>query len=437
MTVRVRFAPSPTGYLHIGGARTALFNFLFARHEGGVFVLRVDDTDQTRNSEESLRTILDGLRWLGMTWDEGPYHQADRKERYLEVARELEARGRAYWREDEGKGRALVHAIERGRVEWQDAIHGPSGMDTTNDNDLVILKSDGYPTYNFASVVDEHDFAITHVIRGDEHYSNTPKQISLFRALGWPLPTFAHVPLIYDPQGRKISKREKYDFPVTIQEAEEMGYLPDALRNFVALLGWSPGHDLELMTLEQMIELFTLERVGKTPARFLLDKLRWMNGTYLRAKPHADRVAAARPYLERAGYPLASRSEAWLEALIDLYAERMETLTQFAQAARFFFVDAVAFDEKAVADVLRKEGAAARLARSREALAALPAFEAPAIHEALQALAAASGCKLGEVAQPIRVAITGTKVSPPIDKTLALLGRETTLERIEAGLARI
>jgi glutamyl-tRNA synthetase len=203
MTVRVRFAPSPTGYLHIGGARTALFNFLFARHEGGVFVLRVDDTDQTRNSDESLRTILDGMQWLGLAWDEGPHHQADRKERYLEAARELEAGGRAYWREDEGKGRALVHAIERGRIEWNDAIHGPSGMDTTNDNDLVILKSDGYPTYNFATVVDEHDFAITHVIRGDEHFSNTPKQISLFRALGWEQPVFAHVPLIYDPQGHR------------------------------------------------------------------------------------------------------------------------------------------------------------------------------------------------------------------------------------------
>ncbi|MHB8079566.1 MAG: glutamate--tRNA ligase [Candidatus Krumholzibacteriia bacterium] len=437
MTVRVRFAPSPTGYLHIGGARTALFNFLFARHEGGVFVLRVDDTDQTRNSDESLRTILEGLQWLGLEWDEGPHHQADRRERYLETARELEARGRAYWREDEGKGRALVHAIERGRIAWDDAIHGPSGMDTTNDNDLVILKSDGYPTYNFATVVDEHDFAITHVIRGDEHFSNTPKQISLLRALDWELPTFAHVPLIYDPQGRKISKREKYDFPVTIQEAQEMGYLPDALRNFISLLGWSPGGDRELMTLEEMVGLFTLDRVGSTPARFLLDKLRWFNGTWLRRMPPPERLAAARPYLARAGYDLSGLSEAWLEGLMSLYLERMEMLPQFARDARFFFVDTLEFDEKAVDGILRKEGAAARLARARDALAALPAFAAPAIHELLQTLSAELGCKLGDLAQPIRVAITGTKVSPPIDTTLALLGREKTLARIEAALQRI
>jgi len=438
MTVRVRFAPSPTGYLHIGGARTALFNFLFARHEGGAFVLRVDDTDQTRNEQAYLQTILDGLRWLGLVWDEGPHHQADRKERYRDAARELEKAGRAYWREDEGKGRALVHAIERGRIAWDDAIHGPSGLDTSNDPDLVILKSDGYPTYNFASAVDEHDLAITHVIRGDEHYANTPKQLSLFHAFGWEPPVYGHVPLIYDPQGRKISKRERYDFPVTIQEAQEMGYLPDALRNFVALLGWSPGGDRELMTLEEMVSLFTLDRVGKTPARFLLDKLNWMNGTYLRARTPAERVAAARPYLERAGCPPDRLAEpAWLAELVDLYAPRMETLTQFARAARFFFVDEIVYDPQAVAEVLGRPGAAARLARAREGLAALPALGAPAVHELLQKLAAELGCKLGDVAQPIRVAVSGGKVSPPIDRTLALLGRDTTLRRIDAALKPI
>jgi glutamyl-tRNA synthetase len=308
-------------------------------------------------------------------------------------------------------------------------------MDTTNDPDLVILKSDGYPTYNFASAVDEHDFAITHVIRGDEHYSNTPKQLSIFRAFGWQPPIYAHVPLIYDPQGRKISKREKYDFPVTVQEAQEMGYLADAVRNFIALLGWSPGGDLEMMSLDDMIHLFTLDRVGKTPARFLLDKLRWMNGQYLRARPQAERIAAARPYLERAGYPLGRFSEAWLGSLFDLYAERMETLAKFATDVRFFFVDAVEFDAKAVDEVLRREGAKARLERVRAALAALPAFEAAAIHDMMQQMLAEFGCKMADVAQPIRVAVSGTKVSPPIDKTLALLGREATLQRLDAALA--
>jgi glutamyl-tRNA synthetase len=434
MPVRVRFAPSPTGYLHIGGARTALFNFLFARHEGGVFVLRVDDTDQTRNTEESLRTILDGMQWLGLSWDEGPYHQADRKARYAEAARELEAKGRAYWREDPGKGKALVFQIDRGRIAWDDLIHGPSGMDTTNDPDLVILKSDGYPTYNFATVVDERDFKITHVIRGDEHFSNTPKQLSLFKAFGWTPPAYGHVPLIYDPQGRKISKREKYDFPVTIGEAQAMGYLPEAIRNFIALLGWSPGGDRELMALDEMISLFTLRRVGNTPSRFLLDKLKWMNAQYLKRKTPAELARAARPYLAASGYDLAGATDAWLESLVKPYTERMETLAKFAQDARFFFAETVAYDPKAVAEVLKKDGAKARLERARAALAALPTFDATALHDALQTLAADLGCKMQEIAQPLRVAVTGTKVSPPINDTLAVLGREKTLKRIEEAI---
>jgi len=434
MTVRVRFAPSPTGYLHIGGARTALFNYLFARHEKGVFVLRVDDTDQTRNTEASLQTILDGMKWLGLSWDEGPYHQADRKARYVEAAQELVARGRAYWREDPGKGKALVFRIDRGRIEWNDAIHGPSGMDTTNDPDLVLLKSDGYPTYNYATVVDEHDHRITHVIRGDEHFSNTPKQLMLYRAFGWEAPTFGHVPLIYDPQGRKISKREKYDFPVTIEEAQKMGYLPEAFRNFIVLLGWSPGKNRELLTLDEMIHLFTLDRVGNTPARFLLDKLKWMNGQYLRRKSPAELAALVRPFLASAGIPLEGVSDARLESMVKPYAERLETPAQFAQDARFFFVDAVTYDPQAVAEVLKSEGAKERLERARAALAALTAFEALAINDALKALATELGCKMQAVAQPLRVAVSGAKVSPPIHDTLAVLGREKTLKRIDEAL---
>jgi glutamyl-tRNA synthetase len=433
----VRFAPSPTGYLHIGGARTALFNYLLARHEKGVFVLRVDDTDMTRNTEESLHTIIDGMKWLGLDYDEGPHHQAERKARYVEAALELEKAGHAYWREDPEKGKALYFRIDRGRVEWDDAVHGPSGMDTTNDPDLVILKSDGYPTYNFATVVDDHDFAITHVIRGDEHYSNTPKQVSLFRAFGWTPPVFAHVPLIYDPQGHKISKRKQYDFPVTIEEARQMGYLPETFRNFIVLLGWSPGGDRELMTLDEMIGFFTLDRVGNTPARFLLDKLRWMNGQYLRRKTMAELVAAARPFLEQAGYSLAGIAEDWMEALVGLYFERMETLAKFAQDVSFFFAEAVTLDPKAADEILRREGAKARLEQMRVVLAALPTFDAAALHDAIHGVTIHLGCKMQDVAQPLRVAVTGTKVSPPIDKTLALLGREKTLARIDAALNQL
>jgi glutamyl-tRNA synthetase len=431
MPVRVRFAPSPTGYLHIGGARTALFNWLLARREKGVFVLRIDDTDQTRNSEASLRTILDGMRWLGLSWDEGPIHQADRKGRHLEAAKELEAKGRAYWREDPGKGRALVFRIDREKIAWHDAIHRASAMDTSKDPDLVILKSDGYPTYNFATVVDDHDLGITHVIRGDEHYSNTPKQLSLFRAFGWTPPVFAHVPLIFDPQGRKISKREKYDFPVTIEEAQNMGYLPEAIVNFIVLLGWSPGGDRELMTLEEMAGLFSLDRVGDTPARFLLDKLKWMNMQYLKRKPPAELARAARPYLAAAGRRLEGVSDAWLESLVRPYAERMETLSKFAKDVTPFFADTVEYDPKAVETVLKAAGAKERLEKARTALAALPAFDAPAIHDAVQKLTAELGVKMQDIAQPLRVAVMGTKVSPPIHDTLALLGRERVLRRID------
>ncbi|HEY3226041.1 MAG TPA: glutamate--tRNA ligase family protein, partial [Planctomycetota bacterium] len=258
MTVRVRFAPSPTGDLHIGGVRTALYNFLFARHEKGTFVLRVEDTDQKRNREESLATIKEGLSWCGLAWDEGPHYQSLRLDRYRECAKQLEAAGRAYWQEDPDKGKALRFRIDRGPCRWPDVIHGESVMDTSADPDLVIIKSDGFPTYNFAVVVDDHDMKITHVLRADEHYPNTPKQISLYRALGWEPPLFGHMPLIFAPDGSKLSKREteKYramGLPVSVGECRKLGYLPEAVVNFLALLGWSPGNNVELMTLEEMI----------------------------------------------------------------------------------------------------------------------------------------------------------------------------------------
>ena len=294
MAVKVRFAPSPTGDLHVGGVRSALYNFLFARANKGIFVLRIEDTDQKRNREESFASIKDGLEWCGLRWDEGPFYQSLRLDRYRECAKQLEEAGRAYWQEDPEKGKALYFRIDRGVCAWDDLIHGESRMDTTADPDLVIIKSDGFPTYNFAVVVDDHDMAITHVLRGDEHYSNTPKQIALYKALGWEPPRFGHLPLILAPDGSKFSKRDidKYHaigLPATVGECRSLGYLPEAIVNFLALLGWSPGKDVELMTLADMIGKFTLERVGNTPARFLVDKLQWMNGHYIKQAP-VDRL---------------------------------------------------------------------------------------------------------------------------------------------------
>lgn len=486
MAVRVRFAPSPTGYLHIGGARTALFNFLFARHYQGKLLLRIEDTDQKRNDELSTRTILEGLRWLGIVHDEGPYFSSQRLDLYRACARRLEESGRAYWREDPGKGRALVFRIERTRVEWDDLVHGPSVRDLTVEPDLVILKSDGFPTYNFAVVVDDHDMGITHVLRADEHYPNTPKQIQLYRALGWEPPRFGHVPLIFDPQGRKISKREKYDFPVTVEEARLAGYLPEAVVNFLALLGWSPGENRELLTLEEMIRLFDERRIENHPARFLTAKLKSFNKHYLKLKSPEEIVALCRPYLsgevarsiqkemadlklwlehppqdaserqaearrERLallarclpgieGYDLSGVPEAKVRRAVLQQQERLERLPDIVPLTRFVFAPRkeLGFSEKD--DAVRKHlvqnvRAEAALAAAERTLSDLrrrwgddpPEGE---IESALKASAAEGGFKPGEMFQPLRVALTGSDRSPPIHQTVGILGMDESLRRV-------
>jgi glutamyl-tRNA synthetase len=436
MTVRVRFAPSPTGDLHIGGVRTALYNFLFARHEKGTFVLRVEDTDQKRNREESLATIKEGLSWCGLAWDEGPQYQSLRLDRYRECAKQLEAAGRAYWQEDPDKGKALRFRIDRGPCRWPDVIHGESVMDTSADPDLVIIKSDGFPTYNFAVVVDDHDMKITHVLRADEHYPNTPKQISLYRALGWEPPLFGHMPLIFAPDGSKLSKREteKYramGLPVSVGECRKLGYLPEAVVNFLALLGWSPGNNVELMTLEEMIAAFTLDRVGKTPARFLVDKLVWMNGQYIRKTPIDRLVELCRPYLAEA-YDLSRVPPEKLRKAVAQQQERLKRLDEIVPLTRFFF-SPVTYDPAAVEKWL-KTGGFDVVRELRNELAAAPDFGKERIETLLKSFAERRGLKLGGVAQPLRVAVTGTPVSPPIHDVLELLGREAVLERIDRAL---
>ncbi len=432
MGIRVRFAPSPTGDLHIGGVRTALYNFLFARHEKGTFVLRIEDTDQKRNRDESLASIKDGLAWCGLTWDEGPHYQSLRLDRYRECAAKLEQADRAYGQTDPEKGKALYFRIDRAKIAWDDLIHGPSAMDTTADPDLVIIKSDGFPTYNFAVVVDDHDMEITHVLRGDEHYPNTPKQISLYRAFGWEPPRFGHMPLIFAPDGSKLSKRdtEKYralGLPVTVGECRALGYLPEAIVNFLALLGWSPGGDLEIMSLDEMVGKFTIDRVGNTPARFLVDKLLWMNGQYIRKCSDERLAELARPYIEQAYGPQPREK---IRAAVQALHVRLDRLDKVVPGVKFAFAPKVEYDAKAVEKWLNKPV----LADWRAGLSAMDGFGQKPVETLLNQLCEKHKTKIANIAQPLRVAVTGGTVSPPIHDTLAILGRDTVLARIDEAL---
>jgi glutamyl-tRNA synthetase len=441
MTVRVRFAPSPTGDLHIGGVRTALYNYLHARHEGGVLILRIEDTDQARNSEESLKTIKEGLAWCGLSFDEGPFYQSRRLDRYRELAKELETKGRAYWKEDPEKGKALYFSIDRGRQVFNDLIHGEVAFDTTADPDLVLLRSSGFPTFMFANAVDDHDMNVTRVLRGDDHLSNTPKQLMLFRAFGWRPPEYGHMPLIFDPNGEKLSKREieKYrqiGLPVTVSECQRLGYLPEAILNFLALLGWSPGNNVELMTLEEMVKLFTVDRIGSTPARFLVDKLQWMNGQYIRKVPIDRLVDLCRPYLA-AKYDMSGVPAETLKEAVRQQQERLKRLDEIVPLTSWIFLADVEYDDKKVSEYLRVEGGKSILEELRAGLAPMPAFEKEPVEKLLKSVAEKRGLKLGKVAQPLRVAVTGGDKSPPMNETLSILGKDRVMARVDAMLKRL
>jgi glutamyl-tRNA synthetase len=442
MTVRVRFAPSPTGDLHIGGVRTALYNYLHARHEGGVFVLRIEDTDQQRNSEESLKTIKEGLAWCGLAWDDGPYYQSKRLDRYKELAKELEDKGRAYWKTDPEKGTALHFKLEHGQQKFTDLVHGTvSFMYTAAEPDFVLLRSSGFPTFMFANAVDDHDMGITRVLRGDDHLPNTPKQLQIFTAFGWTPPEYGHMPLIFDPNGAKLSKREiemyrSIGLPVTVSECQRLGYLPEAIVNFLALLGWSPGNDLEIMTLDEMVKLFTVERIGSTPARFLVDKLQWLNGQYIRKCPLDRLVGLCTPYLA-AKYDLSKIPAATLAEAVRQQQERLKRLDEIVPLTKFVFADSVEVDEKAVTKWLKADGGKAVLEELRAGLAGMERFEKEPVENLLKSVAEKRGLKLGKVAQPLRVAVTGTDQSPPMHETLSILGKERVMARVDAMLKKL
>jgi len=462
MNVRTRFAPSPTGMLHIGGVRTALFCWLYARRHGGQFILRIEDTDRERSTPEALRAILEGMQWLGLDHDEGPFYQTQRMDRYQEVIDQFLREGKAYHcycsKEEldelragqmarkekpryDGRCRHRASPVpgvnpvvrfknpEEGQVVVNDVVHGPITFDSAELDDLIIARSDGTPTYNFCVVVDDYDMRITHVIRGDDHINNTPRQIQMLRALGVEPPLYAHVPMILGPDGAKLSKRHG---AVSVLQYRDDGFLPEGLLNYLGRLGWSYG-DQEIFSLEEMTQLFDIHDVNKSASALNVDKMLWTNQQHMLRSTPGHLAEYLKPQLEALG--LVADDMAKVAAVAKAQQERAKTLKEMAANSVFFFREVEGYDEKAAAKNLNAETAPI-LEAVRDALAALPEWRAPDIHTAVMAVAAEKGVGLGKVAQPIRVAVSGGTVSPPIDVTLGILGRETTIARLARALAR-
>jgi len=424
MTIRVRFAPSPTGYLHVGGARTALFNWLFARKEGAKFLLRIEDTDKARSTDEHMQVILDGLTWLGLDWDEAPIFQGARVVRHQQVADQLLKEGKAYMEED-----AIRLRVPPGELSWEDAVHGRISFKGEDIRDFVILRSDRSPLYNFAVVVDDIDMKITHVLRGDDHISNTPKQIAVYRALGQATPVFGHVPMIHGPDGKKLSKRHG---ATAVGDYQHLGILPEAMRNFLALLGWSPGGDREIMSMEELRNLFTLEGILKKPAVFDTTKLEWMNGQYLTAKSADELYSLVKPELEKLG--LNGNRDAILRAITAVKTRSRTTLDIARQVAVRLDERFVTFDEKAQKEIAKdRTGYHAALAASVVALQHAPDWTAESLEHVLRNLAEERNVTAGKIFQPIRIALTGGTVSEPVNELLSVVGKEAALRRLEAA----
>ena len=463
--VRVRFAPSPTGHLHIGGVRTALFNWLFARHEKGVFILRIEDTDRERSTPEAIQAILDGLKWVGLDWDEGPIYQSARLALYKEHAERLMAEGKAYFcycTEEELETRrtaALARkelpkydgrcrrrsgpvpsgispavrfmAPQTGQTTVDDLIKGQVTFDNAQLDDLIILRSNGLPTYNFGAVVDDVVMRITHVIRGDDHLNNTPRQILLYRALGYDPPQFGHLPMILGPDKVKLSKRHG---ATSVLEYQEAGYLPEALVNYLVRLGWSYG-DQEVFAVPEMIEKFTLDRINKAPAAFDPEKLLWLNSHYLK---HTDvkRVADLLvPFLRRQGLLAAhgQPDQTWLERLVKAFRERSRTLLEMAQHAAPYCQDSIAVNSEAATKFLTVALKPA-FTKLITALDQVPSFEHDELERAFKSVIAETGLSMGKLAQPVRVALTGNTASPGIFEVMMLLGRQRTVARLKKAI---
>ena len=463
MNVRTRFAPSPTGSLHIGGARTAIFNWLFARHFGGKFILRIEDTDRSRSTEESISEILDSMKWLGLDWDEGPFRQSDRLPTYQDYAKkllgsrkayrcyctpeELEARrkeaqsqGRVYRYEGNCRGlkshpQGVPFALriitpEVGSIEVEDLVRGNITFDAKEIDDFIIQKTDGFPTYNFAVVIDDVTMNITHVIRGDDHLANTPKQILIYDALGFEIPNIAHVSMILGSDKAKLSKRHGATSVVTYRE---MGYLPEALVNYLTRLGWSYG-DQEIFTKEELVEKFTLENVGKSPAVFNPEKLVWLNGWYIRNKPLEEIAELVMPFLEKRGFKISPDGR--LIKIVESQRERAKTLADFADSSDYFFVDDIEYDEGARKKFLTPEIKSV-FETLIEKLTALNDFTVPELKRIFDEIIEEKELKLVQVAQPVRVALTGGTASPGIFDVMEILGRGKVIERLNRAISHI
>jgi glutamyl-tRNA synthetase len=422
--VKVRFAPSPTGYLHIGSARTALFNWLFARHEGGKFLLRIEDTDKERSKQEFLDEIVGSLRWLGLDWDGELVFQSQRTEYYRAVAEKLIRQDLAYYED-----KAIRFRFPKtGKIFFNDLLHGTIEFDTSLYEDLVIFKSDGSPTYNFAVVCDDADMGITHVIRGDDHISNTPKQVPLYEALGFKKPVFCHIPLILGSDRSRMSKRHG---ATAIGEYQEQGFLPEAIVNYLALLGWSPGNNQELIGLQELIQKFDLNRVLKTGAVFGKDKLEWVNAQYVRKQDVPTLTERLIPYLEKRGYAPRDWNRTWLEKLVALFHERIFTLAQFVDLAQFFFDDAIEYNQEANEEFLRDIRLEQAFKEYAKLLGSLENFDVKTIEEKSRTLMKQLGLTGKEFIHPCRVAVTGRTVSPGFFETVSLLGKEKAVQRLE------
>lgn len=469
---RVRFAPSPTGYLHVGGARTALFNFLFARRSGGTFLLRIEDTDRERSSDEMTGQILDAMTWLGLEVDEPPVHQADGLARHqTDVGRLLEtgsayrclaskeeleelraeARARvvpfryrrlpgydpeaAEKRTAAGEPYAVFFEVPEGEISFDDLVHGPTTVEGRSLDDFVLLRSDGTPVYNLAVVSDDIDMAVTHVIRGDDHLSNTPKQILLYRALGATLPAFCHVPMILGQDGRRLSKRHG---AASVEAYRERGILPEALVNFLALLGWSPGDDREVMDLRELIEAFSLDRILKKSSVFDPEKLEWLNGKHLDRLPPDRLVPLVLESMAPRARALAEAEPARFAAVVDLQKTRARTIPELAETSARYFGVSVTFDEESVARHWKDpEEAGRRLRANRDVLAGAEPFEHEALEAGFRELAGRLDVGLGKLLHPLRVAVLGVADSPGIFDVLVLLGRERVLRRVDAALSEL
>jgi len=464
--VRVRFAPSPTGFLHIGGVRTALFNWLFARQQKGTFILRIEDTDRSRSTDESIQAIIEGMTWVGLDWDEGPFRQTERIDLYRSHAMKLLERGQAYWcvckaeelearrKEAEAKGlsprydsrcRSLgitnptddaalrFKAPQEGQTVVDDLIKGKIVFDNNVLDDLIILRSNGYPTYNFSVVVDDALMNITHVVRGDDHLTNTPRQVPIFEALGFSVPRFGHLPMILGSDKARLSKRHG---ATSIMAYKDMGYLSDAMVNYLARLGWSYG-DQELFTRQELIEKFSWKNVQTSAAVFNPDKLLWLNAEYIKTSPPRQVAEALIPLLENAGLKaeVSAASQNWLAQLVVLVKERAKTLVEMVEWVKPYFGEAVMFEEEAAKKFLTP-AIAPMLGRLLKGFETIPSFSKQEWEEAFRKLVEEEAIKMGQLAQPVRVALTGRTASPGLFEVMEVLGRDRTLARLRAGIER-